>query len=277
MTGRVEGKVAFITGAARGQGRSHAVRLASEGADIIAVDICASIDSVPYPLADEADLKETVRLVEGLGRKIVATQADVREFAALESAVAAGMEELGRLDIVVANAGITGATPADALPLQDWQDMIDVNLTGVFHAVKAAIPHIRAGGNGGAIVLTSSALGIRAMPNLPHYVAAKSGVIGLMRALALELAADRIRVNTVNPSIADTPMVQNDAMYKLFVPHIDNPTREQAAEVFATLNPFPTPWVDAEDVTNAVLFLVSDEARYVTGLEFKIDAGFCLA
>jgi (+)-trans-carveol dehydrogenase len=277
MTGRVEGKVAFITGAARGQGRSHAVRLASEGADIIAVDICASIDSVPYPLADEADLKETVRLVEGLGRKIVATQADVREFAALESAVAAGMEELGRLDIVVANAGITGATPADALPLQDWQDMIDVNLTGVFHAVKAAIPHIRAGGNGGAIVLTSSALGIRAMPNLPHYVAAKSGVIGLMRALALELAADRIRVNTVNPSIADTLMVQNDAMYKLFVPHIDNPTREQAAEVFATLNPFPTPWVDAEDVTNAVLFLVSDEARYVTGLEFKIDAGFCLA
>jgi (+)-trans-carveol dehydrogenase len=277
MTGRVEGKVAFITGAARGQGRSHAVRLASEGADIIAVDICAPIDSVPYPLANEADLKETVRLVEGLGRKIVATQADVREFSALENAVTSGVEELGRLDIVVANAGITGATPADALPLQDWQDMIDVNLTGVFHAVKAAIPHIRAGGTGGAIVLTSSALGIRAMPNLPHYVAAKSGVIGLMRALALELAADRIRVNTVNPSIADTLMVQNDAMYKLFVPHIENPTREQAAEVFATLNPFPTPWVDAEDVTNAVLFLVSDEARYVTGLEFKIDAGFCLA
>jgi (+)-trans-carveol dehydrogenase len=277
MAGRVEGKVAFITGAARGQGRAHAVRLAAEGADIIAVDICAPIESVPYALANEADLKETVRLVEGLGRKIVATQADVREFSAIENAVTSGVEELGRLDIVVANAGITGATPADSLPLQDWQDMIDVNLTGVFHAVKAAIPHIRAGGTGGAIVLTSSALGIRAMPNLPHYVAAKSGVIGLMRALALELAADRIRVNTVNPSIADTLMVQNDAMYKLFVPHIENPTREQAAEVFATLNPFPTPWVDAEDVTNAVLFLVSDEARYVTGLEFKIDAGFCLA
>jgi (+)-trans-carveol dehydrogenase len=277
MTGRVEGKVAFITGAARGQGRAHAVRLAAEGADIIAVDICAPIDTVLYPLATEADLKETIRLVEGLGRKIVATQADVRDFSALESAVNAGVEELGRLDIVVANAGITGATPADALPLQDWQDMIDVNLTGVFHATKASIPHIRAGGRGGAIVLTSSALGIRAMPNLPHYVAAKAGVIGLMRALALELAADRIRVNTVNPSIADTLMVQNDAMYKLFVPHIENPTREQAAEVFATMNPMPTPWVDAEDVTNAVLFLVSDEARFVTGLEFKIDAGFCLA
>ncbi len=277
MTGRVEGKVAFITGAARGQGRAHAVRLAAEGADILAVDICAPIDSVPYPLATEADLKETVRLVEGLGRKIVATQADVRDFSALENAVTAGVEELGRLDIALANAGITGATPAEALPLQDWQDMIDVNLTGVFHAAKAAIPHIRAGGNGGAIVLTSSALGIRAMPNLPHYVAAKAGVIGLMRALALELAADRIRVNTVNPSVADTPMVQNEAMYKLFVPHLENPTREQAAEVFATMNPIPTPWIDAEDVANAVLFLVSDEARYVTGLEFKIDAGFCLA
>jgi len=277
MTGRVEGKVAFITGAARGQGRAHAVRLAAEGADIIALDICAPIDSVPYPLATESDLKETVRLVEGLGRKIVATQADVRDFSALDNAVSAGVEELGRLDIVVANAGITGATPAEALPLQDWQDMIDVNLTGVFHAAKAGIPHIRAGGDGGAIVLTSSALGIRAMPNLPHYVAAKAGVIGLMRALALELAADRIRVNTVNPSIADTLMVQNDAMYKLFVPHIEHPTREQAAEVFATMNPIPTPWVDAEDVSNAVLFLVSDEARFVTGLEFKIDAGFCLA
>jgi SDR family mycofactocin-dependent oxidoreductase len=277
MTGRVEGKVAFITGAARGQGRAHAVRLAAEGADIIAVDICAPIDSVPYPLATEADLKETVRRVEGLGRTIVASHADVRDFSALETAVSEGVAELGRLDIAVANAGITGAAPTDSLPVQSWQDMIDVNLTGVYHAAKVAIPHIRAGGNGGSIVLTSSALGIRAMPNLPHYVAAKTGVVGLMRAMALELAADRIRVNTVNPSIADTLMVQNNAMYKLFVPHIENPTREQAAEVFATLNPMPTPWVDAEDVTNAVLFLVSDEARFVTGLEFKIDAGFCLA
>jgi SDR family mycofactocin-dependent oxidoreductase len=277
MTGRVEGKVAFITGAARGQGRAHAVRLAAEGADIIAVDICAPIDSVPYPLATEADLKETVRLVEGLGRKIVATQADVRDYSALESAVAHGVEAFGRLDIAVANAGILSAATAEELPAQSWQDMIDVNLTGVYHAAKAAIPHIRAGGVGGSIILTSSALGIRAMPNMAHYVAAKSGVIGLMRVMALELAVDRIRVNTVNPSIADTLMVQNEAVHKLFVPDIDHPTREQAAEVFATLNPFPTPWVDADDVTNAVLFLVSDEARFVTGLEFKIDAGFCLA
>lgn len=277
MTGRVKGKVAFVTGAARGQGRAHAVRLAAEGADIIAIDLCAPIDTVPYALASEADLKETARQVEALGRKIVASQADVRDYSALEAAVSQGVTELGRLDIAVANAGILSAAPTDALPEQSWQDMIDVNLTGVYHAAKAAIPHIRAGGAGGSIVLTSSALGIRAMPNMPHYVAAKTGVIGLMRAMALELAADKIRVNTVNPSIADTLMVQNEAVHRLFVPHIENPSREQAAEVFATLNPMPTPWVDAEDVANAVLFLVSDEARFVTGLEVKIDAGFCLA
>ena len=277
MSGRVRGKVAFVTGAGRGQGRAHAVRLAQEGADIIAVDLCAPIESVPYPLASEADLKETVRLVEGLGRRIVASQTDVRDFSALDSAVAEGVKQLGRLDIVVANAGILSAAPADVLPVQSWRDMIDVNLTGVYFAAKASIPHIRAGGVGGSIVLTSSALGIRAMPNLPHYVAAKTGVVGLMRAMSLELAADKIRVNTVNPSIADTLMVQNEAVHKLFVPDIESPTREQAAEVFATLNPMPTPWVDAEDVANAVMFLVSDDARFVTGLELKIDAGFCLA
>ena len=277
MTGRVEGKVAFITGAARGQGRAHAVRLASEGADIIAVDLCGAIDSVPYALADEEDLKETVRLVEGLGRKIVTSQADVRDLAALEVSLAAGVAEFGRLDIAVANAGILSSAPVETLAEQSWLDMIDVNLTGVYHAAKAAIPHIRAGDSGGAIVLSSSSLGIRAMPNMSHYVAAKTGVIGLMRALALELAAERIRVNTIHPSIVDTLMVQNSALHQLFVPGVDNPTREQAAESFATLNPIPTPWVDPEDVANAVLFLVSDEARYVTGLEMKIDAGFCLA
>ena len=155
--------------------------------------------------------------------------------------------------------------------------MIDINLTGVFNTAKAAIPHLRAGGNGGSIVMTSSALGIRAMPNMSHYVAAKTGVIGLMRALALELAADRIRVNTVHPSIVDTLMVQNQSTYDLFVPHVENPTAEQAAEVFASMNPLPTRWVEEQDVTNAVMFLVSDDARYITGLELKIDAGFCLA
>jgi (+)-trans-carveol dehydrogenase len=277
MTGRVENKVAFITGAARGQGRAHAVRLAAEGADIVAVDLCEPIESVPYALASEQDLKETVAQVQALGRRIVAKQADVRDLPALEDALAEGVAEFGRIDIAVANAGILSAAPTEDMPEQSWQDMIDVNLTGVYHAAKAAIPHIRAGGRGGSIVLTSSALGIRAMPNMPHYVAAKTGVIGLMRAMALELAPDKIRVNTVNPAIADTLMVQNEAVYGLFVPDVEDPTREQAAEVFATLNPMPTPWVDADDVSNAVLFLVSDDARFVTGLELKIDAGFCLA
>ena len=168
MTGRVEGKVAFVTGAARGQGREHAVRLASEGAHIVAVDLCAPIDSVPYALASEEDLKETVNQVEALGRRIVARQADVRDLTALLAALADGMSEFGRLDIAVANAGILSAAPTEAMPEQSWQDMIDVNLTGVYHAAKAAIPHIRTGGRGGSIVLTSSALGIRAMPNLPH-------------------------------------------------------------------------------------------------------------
>lgn len=277
MTGRVENKVAFITGAARGQGRAHAVRLAAEGADIVAVDLCEPIESVPYALASEQDLKETVAQVQALGRRIVAKQADVRDLPALEAALAEGVAEFGRVDIAVANAGILSAAPTEDMPEQSWQDMIDVNLTGVYHAAKAAIPHIRAGGRGGSIVLTSSALGIRAMPNMSHYVAAKTGVIGLMRAMALELAPDKIRVNTVNPAIADTLMVQNDAVYGLFVPDVEGPTREQAAEVFATMNPLPTPWVDADDVSNAVLFLVSDDARFVTGLELKIDAGFCLA
>lgn len=277
MSKRVDGKVAFVTGAARGQGRSHALALAEEGADIIAVDICAPIDSVDYDLATEADLAETVKLVEEMDRRIIATQTDVRDSAALSGALADGVAALGRLDIVVANAGILSASPGADLAESAWQDMLDVNLTGVYLTARAAIPHLIGGGRGGAMVFTSSALGIRAMPNVSHYVAAKAGVIGLMRSLALELAPHRIRVNTVNPSIADTDMVHNSATYRLFMPDRDHPTRDQAAEVFATLNPFPVPWVEAADVTNAVLFLVSDEGRYVTGLELKVDAGFCLA
>jgi len=277
MTQKLAGKVALVTGAARGQGRAHAVRLAAEGADIIAVDLCGPVGSVPYALAGPADLKETAGQVEALDRRIVTAQADVRDYAELESVVSQGVSELGRLDIVLANAGILSAGPAETLATASWHDMIDINLTGDFNTAKAAIPHLRAGGNGGSIVMTSSALGIRAMPNMSHYVAAKTGVIGLMRALALELAADRIRVNTVHPSIVDTLMVQNQSTYDLFVPHVENPTAEQAAEVFASMNPLPTRWVEEQDVTNAVMFLVSDDARYITGLELKIDAGFCLA
>ena len=277
MAGRVAGKVAFVTGAARGQGRAHAVRLAQEGADVIAVDLCQGIDSVGYHLASEADLKETARQVEALDRRVVTARADVRDPSALRAALDLGIGELGRLDVVVANAGILSAGATDELSEEAWRDMIDVNLNGVYYTARAAISHLRAGGDGGSIILTSSALGIRAMAYLPHYVAAKAGVIGLMRSMALELAPERIRVNTVNPSIVDSPMIHNPSTYTMFLPGAENPSREEAAEVFATLNPMPTPWIDSNDVSNAVLFLASDEARYITGLEMKIDAGFCLA
>ena len=277
MSGRVQGKVAFVTGAARGQGRAHALRLAQEGADIIAVDRCQGIESVGYDLASEADLKETARLVEALDRRVVTAHADVRDPAAVRAALDSGVGELGRLDVVVANAGILSAGSTDQLSEDAWRDMIDVNLSGVYYTARAAVPHLRAGGAGGSIILTSSALGIRAMAYLPHYVAAKAGVIGLMRSMALELAPERIRVNTVNPSIVDSPMIHNPATYSMFLPGAEDPSREEASAVFSTLNPMPTPWIDSTDVSHAVLFLASDEARYVTGLEMKIDAGFCLA
>lgn len=271
--GRLEGKVAFITGAARGQGRSHAIRLAQEGADIIAIDICAQVDSVPYGMATPEDLAETVRLVEALDRRIVASEADVRDFAAVTAAVDDGVAKLGKLDIVSANAGISSFGQADVLSDQTWQDMIDINLTGVWHTAKAAIPHLRAAG-GGSIILTSSGLALKASQNLAHYVSAKSGVIGLMRTLALELAGDMIRVNTIHPGIVDTAMVQNDAMYRLFRPDVPNPTREDFAEMSAQyMHLLHIPWLDPVDLSNAVLFLASDEARYITGVTLPVDAG----
>jgi (+)-trans-carveol dehydrogenase len=272
--GRVEGKVAFITGAARGQGRSHAVRLAQEGADIIAVDICETVPSAGYPGATAEDLAETVRQVEKLDRRIIATKADVRDFAALRKAVDDGVAQLGRLDIVSANAGI-GVIPdtADVLDPQRWRDVIDINLTGVWKTAKAAIPHIKAGGRGGSIVLTSSEAGLRAYPNASHYVAAKHGVVGLMRTLALELAHDNIRVNSIHPTQVDTDMIHNDMTYKLFRPDLEHPTREQFAEASRSVIALPIPWVEPVDISNALLWLASDEARYVTGVTLPVDGG----
>ena len=273
MSGRLEDKVAFITGAARGQGRSHAVRLAQEGADIIAVDLCAQVDSVPYAMATPADLEETVAQVEALDRRIVASRADVRDLAALRSAVDAGVAELGRLDIVSANAGISSMGRADAMDDPQWKDMIDTNLTGVWHTCRASIGHIKAGGRGGSIVLTSSAAGLMAYPGVAHYVSAKHGVVGLMRTLALELAPDMIRVNSLHPTQVDTPMIMNDATRRLFVPASENPTDAEFAEVSEQMNALPIPWVEAVDISNALLFLASDEGRYITGVALPIDAG----
>jgi (+)-trans-carveol dehydrogenase len=271
--GRVEGKVAFVTGAARGQGRSHAVRLAQEGADIVAVDICAPVDTVTsYQLATPDDLKETVAQVEALDRRIIATQADVRDFAHLSQVLDEGVAELGHLDIVCANAGIYSTGRMVDLSEQTWQDVIDINLTGVWHTCKAAVPHLIAAG-GGSMILTSSAVGLKASQNVGHYGAAKHGVVGLMRTLALELAADMIRVNSVHPTGVDTPMIMNDSLYRQMLPDAAHPTREDVIPIMASMNALPVPWVEAIDISNAVLFLASDEARYVTGVTFPVDAG----
>jgi len=274
MAGRVAGKVAFVTGAARGQGRSHAIRLAAEGADIIAVDLCGQVATVPYAMATPDDLNETVKEIEALDRRIVATQADVRDFGAVKAALDEGVAQLGRLDIVAANAGIFSFGTLEELDDTTWQDMIDVNLTGVWHTAKAAIPHLRAAG-GGSIILTSSTAGLMAIPNIGHYTSAKHGVVGLMRTLALELAPDFIRVNSVHPTTVNTDMIQNSATYELFAS--DLPEAERTKEVvgarFAELNALPIPWVEPLDISNAVLWLASDESRYVTGITLPIDAG----
>jgi SDR family mycofactocin-dependent oxidoreductase len=274
MPGRVAGKVAFITGAARGQGRSHAIRLAQEGADIIAVDLVRQVDSVPYPMSTPADLAQTVKEVEALDRRIVATEADVRDYGALKAALDDGVAQLGRLDIVSANAGIFSFGMLTELPEQTWQDMIDVNLTGVWHTCKAAIPHLVTAG-GGSMILTSSAVGLKAAQNIGHYGASKHAVVGLMRTLALELAGDMIRVNSVHPTVVNTPMIHNAATYALFSPDLTESERttEALAPRFQQLNALPIPWVEPVDISNAVLWLASDEARYVTGVTLPVDAG----
>jgi (+)-trans-carveol dehydrogenase len=276
MPGRVQGKVAFITGAARGQGRSHAVRLAEEGADIIAVDIAGPVPSVSaYPPATEEDLAETVSQVEALDRRIVARTADVRDSAALREALGDGVAQLGRLDIVVANAGIYQPVPTLEMNDAAWQETIAINLTGVWNTVQAALPHLIAGG-GGSVVLTSSVLGLRGVANSIHYSTAKHGVVGIMRSVALEFAEHRIRVNSIHPTLVNTVMVQNEATYGLFDPENPHPSREAAMPIFQTVNALPIPWVEAVDISNAVLFLASDEARYITGVTLPVDAGALL-
>ncbi|MFV0457522.1 MAG: mycofactocin-coupled SDR family oxidoreductase [Actinomycetales bacterium] len=273
MSGRMQGKVAFITGAARGQGRSHAVRLAQEGADIIAVDICQDIDTVTrnYSLATEADLEETVQAVKALDRRIVAVRADVRDLEELQAAFDQGLSELGRVDTVVANAGIATFGRTWELTADEWKDMIDVNLTGVFHTAKVAIPTLIEQGDGGSITFTSSIGGLKGIMGVGHYVAAKHGIVGLMRTLANELGEYRIRVNTIHPTNVDTTMIQNPGTWAMFSP--ENPSRENAVPGFMTLNRLPVPWVESIDISNALLYLASDEGRYVTGVTLPVDAG----
>ncbi len=278
MAGRVEGKVAFVTGAARGQGRAHAVRLASEGADIIAVDICKPIDTVDKIAASTPeDLAETADLVKGLNRQIYTAEVDVRDYDALKAAVDTGVDQLGRLDIIVANAGIgNGGQTLDQTSEVDWTAMIDINLGGVWKTVKAGVPHILAGGRGGSIILTSSVGGLKAYPHTGHYVAAKHGVVGLMRTFAVELGAQNIRVNSVHPTNVNTPLFMNEGTMKLFRPDLENPGPEDMKVVGQLMHTLPIGWVEPEDIANAVLFLASDEARYITGVTLPVDGGSCL-
>jgi SDR family mycofactocin-dependent oxidoreductase len=271
--GRLDGKVALITGAARGQGRAHAVRLAEAGANIVAIDIAEQVASVPYDLASADDLAQTEKLVADVGRAILAVSADVRDQAALDAVVASALERFGRIDVVVANAGVISYGYTWELPEQQWQDVIDINLTGIFHTVKACVPAMIAAGNGGSIVLTSSVLGMRGTTGASSYVATKHGVVGLTKSLANELGPHRIRVNSVNPSNVATDMVLNPTTLGLFRPDLTNPTPDDVKEAMTAMHPFPIPWVDPVDVSNAVLFLASEAARYITGISLPVDAG----
>lgn len=277
MTGRLDGKVAFISGAARGMGRSHALALAKEGADIIAFDICEPVHAQGAPPASAADLAETVRGVEALDRRIVSTRCDARDHAGVADFLTGAVADLGRLDIVVANAGINGpgVKIADHTH-EDWAAVIDTNLTGIFNTVHASLPHLIAGGRGGSIVMISSSLALRPAAHFGAYTTAKHGVVGLMKSLAVELGEHSIRVNTVHPTGVNTNLLVNESTFKLFRPDLESPTVEDAMDSYYGLNILPIPWVEASDVSSVVTFLASDEARYITGSMIPVDAGMSL-
>jgi (+)-trans-carveol dehydrogenase len=271
----LQGKVAFVTGAARGQGRAHAVRLAEEGADIIALDLAGPVASMSYPMGTAAELAETVGLVEATGRRIVARKADVRDRDAVAAVVDEGVDAFGRLDIVCANAGISPPTrPLWKIPVDEWRDVLDINLTGAWNTVSVAVPHMLGFRNGGSIVFISSGAGLKGVPHLGGYSAAKAGVVSLAKTLANELAHRGIRVNALAPGTVDTPMVTaNTEQFALFRPDLADPTLDDCVEAFRQMMPMGQPWIDAVDVANALLFLASDESRYITGVVLPVDQG----
>ncbi len=275
--GRVEGKVAFITGAARGQGRSHAVRLAEEGADIIAVDLCHDVASLKYPLSTPEDFTETVSQVQHHGRRIVATQADVRDVRQLRAALDAGLAEFGRLDVVVANAGIAGLRGEPQIDA--WRDVINTNLIGVLNTIDVTLPHLDAGAS---IIATGSMAALMDVPKKDNpgknlggsaYMHSKRAVARYVHDLALELAPSNIRVNAVHPNNCDTHMLHNEPTYQSFRPDLPNPTRADAEPSFMVMQAMPIPYIQPEDVSEMVVFLASDAARYVTGMQMRVDGG----
>lgn len=277
MTGLLAGQVAVVTGAARGQGRSHALALAREGAGIIALDACAPIATVPYPLSTKADLETTAEQVEALGSRVIHGAVDVRDLAEMEQFIGDAVADLGRLDIVCANAGISTPSPTLEMTEETWQTTIDINLTGVWKTCKATVPHIVAGNRGGAVIITSSSATVMISRNIAHYTAAKHGLIGFMRVLAKELAPHRIRVNTLHPTGVRTPMIYNEPMYRLFRPDLEDPGREDFETTARSHHALGVPAVEPEDVSAAVVYLAAPSGRYVTGSTFMLDAGGSLA
>lgn len=269
MSGVLAGKVALITGAARGQGRSHALRLAGEGAEIVAIDRCEPFDTVPYSMPTFADLEQTAKEVEALDRRIVFGQADTRDLTAVQKIVDEGISTLGNIDIIVANAGIYSFGPLSSLDIDAdrWADVLGTNVTGVFNTLKAAVPSMVEKGQGGSIVLTSSTAGIRGLRSMADYTASKHAVVGLMRTFANELAEHSIRVNSVHPTGVNTDMVVNPQLERWYA---DNPA--MADNVSANL--LPVDLVEASDISEAVLWLASPASRYVTGVMLPVDAGF---
>ena len=268
--GRFDGKVAFITGAARGQGRAHAVAFAHEGASLALIDICDEFDWTPYEGAAASDLQETVRLCEEQGAKVLVDHVDVRDFPAMQAFADRAVAEYGKVDIVVANAGIFGNTPIAEQAPEMFSEMIDVNLKGVFHTIRVVLPGMIER-RYGRVIATGSVCSLIGFENVGHYVAAKHGVAGLIKSIAREVGRHGVTANYVVPNGVGTKMIRNEATYRLMNP--DNPTEEGSLATFAAMNPIPLPWVEPEDVSKVVLFLASDEARYTTGAMMKVDLG----
>ncbi|MBJ7384671.1 MAG: mycofactocin-coupled SDR family oxidoreductase [Mycolicibacterium sp.] len=272
--GQLDGKVAFITGVARGQGRSHALALAREGADIIGLDLCSKPSTTAYVGATREDLEETARMVKEAGGQLHAEVADTRDYDQVKAVFDRGIDRFGRVDIVIPNAGICSGAKTWEISPQDWREMIDINLNGVFHTVKAAVPTLISQGDGGSIVFIGSTEALKGAENISSYAASKHGVTGLMTSLARELGQYRIRVNSVNPTCVDTHMINNDFVYGLFRPDLDKPTREDVIETFSGTHLLPVPWIEPRDVSSAILYLVTEPGRYITATSMVIDAGF---
>jgi SDR family mycofactocin-dependent oxidoreductase len=270
----LRGKVALITGAARGQGRSHALTLAAAGADIVALDACAAIPTADYPMPTTEDLEQTAKAIEALDRRVIARRVDIRDQAGLDTAVAEALATFGGIDIVCANASIVSTGRSWEITDEQWQHTLDVDLTGTWRTVKTVIPSMIERARGGSIVMIASVGGTEGMPHLGAYVAAKHGVMGLMKTMANELGPDGIRVNAVQPGVVRTPIVeQNAGILGLFRPDLANPRLEDARDGFRSINSLPVAWLEPEDVSAAVLFLASDAARHITGITIPVDAG----